>query len=81
MSEGYSHQFFALCIQETFEDTKGVTKAVNQTDKQQNGQRKLVKTNNDLHHINRFQTANVRSEMTITNADGNVISGLGKTQT
>jgi hypothetical protein len=47
MSEGYSHQFFALCIQETFEDTKGVTKAVNQTDKQQNGQRKLVKTNNN----------------------------------
>ena len=27
MSDGYSHQFFALCIQETFGDTKGVTKS------------------------------------------------------
>jgi len=35
----------------------------------------------DITNTNRFQTANVRSEMTITNADGNVISDLGKTQT
>lgn len=35
----------------------------------------------DITNTIRFQTANARSEMTITNADGNVISGLGKTHT